>query len=142
MCRLYQRRHVFVSDFIVFAPSNPVVSIGPILNLEGLSEAIKNSGAVKTAVSPIIAGKALKGPAVQLMPILRIEPSVAGIADFYRDFADCLFIHHKDEEIIGAIRERGLEPTVADIIMQNEEKAAQLARLISNHCWVHFGNDS
>jgi LPPG:FO 2-phospho-L-lactate transferase len=129
------------ANFIVFAPSNPVVSIGPILSLKGLRSAVENSGAVKVAVSPIIKGKALKGPAAQLMPVWNLEPSAAGIADFYRGLVDCLFIDYTDKKMTGAVRERGLEPAVADIIMEDSEDAARLARIIFDHCRAHYGLD-
>jgi LPPG:FO 2-phospho-L-lactate transferase len=129
------------ANLIVFAPSNPVVSIGPILSLKGLRDAVENSSVVKVAVSPIIKGKALKGPAAQLMPVWNLEPSAAGVADFYRDLVDCLFIDHTDKKMTGAVRERGMEPTVADIIMENSEDAARLARIIFDHCRAHYGLD-
>ena len=129
------------ANFIVFAPSNPVVSIGPILSLKGLRGAVENSGAVKVAVSPIIKGKALKGPAAQLMPVWNLEPSAAGIADFYRGLVDCLFIDYMDKKMTGAVGERGLEPAVADILMEDSEDAARLARIISDHCRAHYGLD-
>lgn len=129
------------ANLIVFAPSNPVVSIGPILNLKGLRDAIKNSTAVKVAVSPIIQGKALKGPAARLMPVWNLEPSAAGIADFYQDLVDCLFIDHTDKKMTGAVRERGLEPVVAEIIMEDSEDAMRLAQIIVDHCRALYGLD-
>jgi len=129
------------ANFILFAPSNPVVSIGPILSLKGLREAVKNSGAIKAAVSPIIQGKALKGPAAQLMPVWSLEPSAAGIADFYRGLVNCLFIDHTDKKMTGAVRERGLEPVVADITMEDSEGATRLARTIVDHCRALYGLD-
>ncbi len=129
------------ANFILFAPSNPVVSIGPILSLKGIRNAVQNSVAVKAAVSPIIKGKALKGPAAQLMPVWNLEPSAAGVADFYRGLVDCLFIDHTDKKMTGAVRERGMEPAVADIIMEDSEDAARLARIIFDHCRTHYGLD-
>ena len=129
------------ANLIVFAPSNPVVSIGPILSLKSLRDEIENSGAVKVAVSPIIKGKALKGPATQLMPVWNLDPSAAGIADFYQGLVDCLFIDHADKKMTGAVCKRGLEPAVANIIMENSEDTVRLARIIFDHCRSHYGLD-
>ncbi len=112
---------------IVFCPSNPIVSIGPILAVPGIRDAIAGSRAVRIAISPIIGGKALKGPADRMLTSLGHEPSALGVARIYRDLLDVMVIDEVDHELAPAIRELGLHVTVAQTIMGDRSDRERFA---------------
>lgn len=117
------------ADHIVIAPSNPLVSIGPLRALRGIDEVLARRRDHVVAVSPIVAGAALKGPADRLMSELGHEPSVIGVADLYAPICGTLVIDHADAHHAEAIRARGLRCVVTDTIMRTPDVAADLARL-------------
>jgi len=118
------------ADVVVIAPSNPIVSIGPLLAIEGIEDAIKARRAHTVAISPIIAGKALKGPADRLMAELGLEASVEGIADVYAPLAATLIVDTADQHRVNAVQERGMHCVATDTIMKTADVAAQLTRTI------------
>ncbi len=105
------------ADIIVIAPSNPIVSIGPILAVEGIQGAIKASPAVTVGVSPIIGGKALKGPADRMLTSLGHEPSALGVARILADLLDVFVIDERDADLAPGIEELGIETAVLQTIM-------------------------
>jgi LPPG:FO 2-phospho-L-lactate transferase len=113
---------------IVFCPSNPIVSIGPILAVPGMRAALASSPAPKLAVSPIVGGKALKGPAAQMLAGLGHEVSSAGVAAIYAGTIDGLIIDRLDEALVPRIEELGLRVHVAQTIMRDDDDRADLAR--------------
>lgn len=121
---------VRAADLIVIAPSNPLVSIAPILGVPGIADAVQASAARKIAVSPFIAGKVVKGPADRMMQALGERADAIGVARRYRGLAASLFIDHTDAALGGAIRAEGLEPVCSRILMQTQEDKARLAREI------------
>jgi len=86
------------ADAIVFAPSNPVTSIGPILAVPGIRDALRQTAAPIAAVSPIVGGAAVSGPAAQLMQMNGWPSTIAGVAMAYQDFLDVLVIDNADAE--------------------------------------------
>jgi LPPG:FO 2-phospho-L-lactate transferase len=100
---------------IVIAPSNPILSIAPILTLPGLREAIRAAGVPVVAVSPIIAGKTVKGPAAKLMAELGYQPGVGGVVDYYSDLIDGIIVDRQDEGVYTA--SDGVQATFADTMM-------------------------
>ena len=114
---------------IVVAPSNPVLSIGPILSVPGIVNLLKQRRDKVVAISPIIAGKAVKGPAAKLMAELALEPSAFGIAQYYSDIASCIIIDNKDEHLARSIQ-RSLKLKVAhtNTLMDSPVSSANLAR--------------
>ena len=84
------------SDAVIICPSNPFVSIDPILSLRGIKDILKEKNVI--AVSPLIGGKAIKGPLAKMFRDLNIEPSVRAIADHYGEILDCLFIDEIDQD--------------------------------------------
>jgi len=113
---------------IVICPSNPIISIGPILAIAGIGQALGDAGVPVVAVSPIIGGKALKGPADRMMSGLGLDVSSLGVAKLYRDFLHTIIIDSQDAELAGPIRALGIEAVVMDTIMTDDEKAAEIAR--------------
>jgi LPPG:FO 2-phospho-L-lactate transferase len=115
------------ADVIVFCPSNPIVSIGPILQVPGMADAIRQSGAWKVAVSPIIGGKALKGPADRMLTSLGHETTALGVARLYMGLLDAFVIDEADAGLEGAIRELGLDVLVTSTIMGGKHDRERFA---------------
>ena len=114
---------------VVIAPSNPIVSVGPVLAVPGIGEALSLRRESVIAVSPIVGGAALKGPAARLMTNLGEEASVVGVARRYAPFASALIIDTVDADLAGAVAQAGMTPVVAPSIMDTPERAAELARV-------------
>ena len=118
------------ADVVVIAPSNPIVSIGPLLAVPGIADALRARRADTVAVSPIVAGAALKGPADRLMRELGHEASVVGVARLYRDLAATLVVDTADAGLADAVEAEGMACVVTDTIMSSPDVAAGLARRI------------
>ena len=116
------------ADVVVIAPSNPVVSIGPVLAVRGVGETLAARRERNVAVSPIVAGAALKGPAARMLRELGEEASVVGVARRYRDVVGTLVIDEADSGMAAAVAEVGVRAVIAPTIMSSPEAAAELAR--------------
>ncbi|HET7686170.1 MAG TPA: 2-phospho-L-lactate transferase [Candidatus Limnocylindria bacterium] len=116
------------ADLVVIGPSNPVVSIGPILALGELREAVAAQGAV--AVSPIVAGRALKGPADRMLASLGEEVTAVGVARRYAGVARTFVLDEADAGLAPQVAELGLEPRVLPTIMRNDADREALARAL------------
>jgi LPPG:FO 2-phospho-L-lactate transferase len=121
---------ITTADLVIIAPSNPLVSIGPILSIDAIRTAVEGRRADVVAVSPIIAGKALKGPADHMLASAGIEVSAAGVAAHYRAVAATMVIDDLDAELASAVAAEGLRPIVTDTVMTSRERAAALCRTI------------
>ena len=116
---------------IVICPSNPVLSILPILDVPLVRTMIARRRVPLVAISPIIGGKAVKGPAAAVMRSLGHEPSATGVAAFYRDLAlDGLVIDAVDTEAAPAIRASGTAVLITDAIMRDRDDSARLAEQV------------
>jgi LPPG:FO 2-phospho-L-lactate transferase len=113
---------------ILFCPSNPVVSIGPILAVPGVREAIRSAAAPAVAVSPIIGGAPVKGPADRLLRGLSVEVSALGVAGMYRDVASGYVLDEKDADLAAGVEALGLRTRVVDTLMRDVSVAESLAR--------------
>ena len=111
----------------MIAPSNPVVSIGPVLAIEGVADAVAERRSRNVAVSPIIAGRALKGPADRMLRELGEEPSVVGVARRYRDLVATLVIDDADADLVAEVEAVGVRAVVAPTVMRDPGVAAALA---------------
>ena len=116
------------SDRIVICPSNPLVSIGPILAVPGIRDALGTRRDDTVAVSPIVAGAALKGPADRMLRELGSESTVVGVARLYRDIAATLVIDTADADLAGAVEAEGMRCVVTETVMSTPEIAASLGR--------------
>ncbi len=105
------------AETIVFCPSNPIVSIGPILAIPGVRAAIERSKAIKVAVSPIIGGKALKGPADRMLTTLGHDATALGVARIYAGLIDGFVIDNVDSELTYAIEGLGMRTRPLQSIM-------------------------
>jgi LPPG:FO 2-phospho-L-lactate transferase len=104
------------ADTVLLAPSNPFVSIGPILAVPGIRESLEARGRV-AAVSPLVGGEAIRGPLAGMMETLGHEPSALGVARLYADFADTFVLDVADAPLAGRIEELGLRPVVCETVM-------------------------
>lgn len=115
------------ADLIVFCPSNPIVSLGPILAVDGIRQAILASPAVRIGVSGIIGGKALKGPADRMLASLGHEPSALGVARMLADLLDVFVIDQRDTSLAPAIDGLGIETVVLQTIMGDRADRVRFA---------------
>jgi len=118
------------AEVVVVCPSNPIVSIGPLLAVPGLADELAARRRDVVAVSPIIAGAALKGPADRLLAELGHEPTVVGVARLYADFVGTLLVDEADAASVDAVEACGVRCVVAPTVMHTPEDAAALASLL------------
>jgi len=116
------------ADSLVIAPSNPIVSIGPVLAVPGVRAAVAARRDHNVAISPIIGGKALKGPADRMLAELGQESSVVGVARIYRDLVSALIIDEVDSHLASEVEAEGIRAVVTPTIMSQPGVAASLAR--------------
>ena len=113
---------------VVIAPSNPLVSIAPLRALHGVDAALTKRRESVVAISPIIAGAALKGPADRLMTELGHESSVVGVAKLYAPICGTLIIDSADAHLASKVEAEGMRCVVVDTVMSTPEKSKHLAR--------------
>lgn len=124
------RRALTDADVVVIAPSNPLVSIGPIRSLAGVDDLLSTRRDRVVAVSPIVGGAALKGPAANMLRELGHEPSVTGVARLYRHVAGTLVIDEVDANLRDAVEAEGMRCVVTATVMSDPEVSAALARTV------------
>jgi LPPG:FO 2-phospho-L-lactate transferase len=117
-------------DVIVICPSNPVVSIGPLLAVPGIADALRQRRSRVVAVSPIVAGAALKGPADRLMAELGVAPTVVGVAQMYAEVAGTLVIDDADAALADDVEALGLDCIVAPTVMKSVADAERLSTTV------------
>ncbi len=119
---------------IIFCPSNPIVSIGPILAVPGMLDALKASRAPKVAVSPIVGGAALKGPAADMLGSLGYEVSPYGVASIYKGIIDGIIIDNIDVGYAARIRDLGIAVEISDTVMKSDADRRTLAETALRFC--------
>ena len=118
------------SAAIILAPSNPFVSLGPILQLAGVRDAIGRVKSRVAAISPIVGSKTIKGPADKMLRGLGLEVSPLGVARLYRDIAGVFILDDADKRYIAKIEQLGMRAVATDIIMTTPERAARLSEAV------------
>lgn len=118
------------ADLVIVCPSNPVVSIGPILSVPGIRAALERRREAVVAISPIVEGAALKGPAGRLIPLLGAEVSASGVASLYRDFAGTFVVDRRDPGEAPKVEAVGMRPIVLETVMETPEIARSLAEAV------------
>jgi LPPG:FO 2-phospho-L-lactate transferase len=118
------------ADLVVICPSNPIVSIGPVTAVPGIAEAVMERRNDVVAVSPIIAGRALKGPADRMLSELGHEASAAGVARLWAPLAATLVVDEQDAGLASQIEAEGMRCVVAPSVMSGPREAANLARAV------------
>jgi LPPG:FO 2-phospho-L-lactate transferase len=136
---------IMSASVVLLAPSNPVTSIGPILAVPGVKNALRETRAPVAAISPIVGGTAVSGPAGILMASQGLPVSIAGVAQAYREFLDILVVDTRDAEAAEELRQSGLRVHCANTIMNTADEKAGLARqvltLISAESAARAGSD-
>nr|MDO8098915.1 2-phospho-L-lactate transferase [Candidatus Njordarchaeota archaeon] len=120
------------SDIIVICPSNPIASIGPILSITGVREALKKATCPVVAISPIIGGKPLKGPADKFMKGLGLEVSALGVAKFYGRLINYFLMDEADARLDEEIKLMGLDTVITNTVMNTLEDKVRLATTVLN----------
>jgi LPPG:FO 2-phospho-L-lactate transferase len=122
-------RAIYEASGIIICPSNPIVSIGTILSLRGIRTALRETRAKIVAVSPIIAGKAVKGPAEKLMHGLGLDASALSVASLYKDFLDTFILDTVDKEQRVQVETLGIKAVVTNTLMKTIEDKQRLAEV-------------
>jgi len=121
---------ILAASAVIVAPSNPITSIGAILAVPGVREALRETPAKVAAVSPIVGGNAVSGPAGVLMAAHGLPVSIAGVAEAYEDFLDILLADLRDIEAVKKLERPGLRVHCTNTIMRTGEDKAKLARTL------------
>ena len=115
---------------LVICPSNPALSVQPIVEVSGMKERLASFSGLRVAVSPIVGNDAVRGPAGRIMAGMGQEVSVVGVARAYREFCDVLVIDRQDEAMAPAVAEAGLRPVVTNTIMNSLQDRIDLAETV------------
>ncbi len=115
---------------VIVAPSNPIISIGPILAVQDVREALVDTKARVAAISPIIGGKAMKGPADRMLASLGHESSATAVAKIYADFLDAFFLDCQDVLLQAYVERYGMRVVVANTFMSSAIAKENLARVV------------
>jgi LPPG:FO 2-phospho-L-lactate transferase len=119
---------IAAADAVIVCPSNPITSIGPILAVPGIVQALLTTDATVLAISPIVGGQAVSGPAGRLMAARGLEVSAVGVASAYAPWLDILLVHSRDAAEVQRIEASGVQPVVIDTLMSGREEEVALAR--------------
>ena len=115
------------ADAVIVAPSNPLVSIGPILAVPGIRQALADTPATVAAISPIVGGRALKGPADRMLTSLGHEASATGVARLYAGFLDLLVLYDEDAALADQVEALGVRACVTNTVMRDAASRRALA---------------
>ncbi len=126
-------RAIFDADAVIICPSNPFISIGPILAVPGIRPWLEQTEARVIAITPIIAGRALKGPAADMLRDLGHEVSALGVACVYRRIANVFVLDEADHELRPAIEALGLRVMTANTVMNSIEDKRRLAEAVLSY---------
>ena len=118
------------ADAIILCPSNPFISIGPILAVRGIREALQIKRDRVVAISPIVGGRALKGPAAHMMKSMRMHPAAVEVARLYADFVSIFVLDEVDQKQALLVEKLAIRPVVADTVMRGMREKKALARLV------------
>jgi len=121
---------IIETDAVVICPSNPLISIGPILAVPGMRDLVKQTAAKVVVVSSVVDGASLKGPTDQMLRDLGMEVSALQIARLYEDIADIFVLDQRDEALRPEIETLGLQVVVTDTVMRDADKKRALAETI------------
>jgi len=118
------------ASLVVIAPSNPLVSIAPILAVPGIRQTLRRAGAPVVAVSPLIGGRPVKGPADKMMRALGVAPTPLGLAGFYADLLDAMVLDTADRAFVPRLAARGIASTCLDTLMRSQVRSTAVARAV------------
>jgi len=121
---------IAAAEAIVICPSNPFISVGPILATGGIREALQKRRDVVAAISPIVGGRALKGPAAAMMRSMKMRAAAAEVARLYADFTSVFVLDEIDQRDAGRVESLGIRPVVTDTIMRGSRERKALAAAV------------
>jgi LPPG:FO 2-phospho-L-lactate transferase len=121
---------IAAAEAIVLCPSNPFISIAPILAIRGIREALRPKRERVLAISPIVGGRALKGPAAHMMKSMRLRPAAVEVARLYADFAGVFVLDEVDRKQAGDVEKLGMRPVVTNTVMRGLRERKALARVV------------
>lgn len=119
---------ILESTLVIICPSNPLISIGPILAVPGIRQALKDTKAIVVGISPVVGGASLKGPTDRMLADLGMEVSATQVARMYADFLDHYVIDRADSHAADEIRALGVEVCITDTVMSGRAEKVALAR--------------
>lgn len=122
---------ITTAEAIVVCPSNPFISIGPILAVPGIREALRQRRERVAAISPIVGGRALKGPAAAMMKSMKLRPAAAEVARLYADFVGVFVLDEIDSKQSAQVESLGMRPVVTNTIMRGLRERKSLARVVA-----------
>ena len=118
------------ADAVIIAPSNPLISINPILAVAGIRDAVRKRRGSTIAITPIVAGEAIKGPAAAMMRSLGLRTDAVGVAALYRDVASAFVLDEADASLAGDVKREGMRAVVAPTIMRDDTSRRKLAQIV------------
>ncbi len=121
------------ADLIIIAPSNPIVSISPILAIPGIKSALRRAPAPVIAISPIVGGKTVRGPADHMMNVAGFSADAMGVAQCYQGVIDGIVIDHYDQHLAPQLAKQNLQVMVTDTLMRDRMSKAELADRVVQH---------
>jgi LPPG:FO 2-phospho-L-lactate transferase len=124
------------AEAIILCPSNPFISIGPILSVPGIREALRRKREHVIGISPIVGGRALKGPAARMMKSMRLHASPVEVAKLYSDFMGVFVLDEVDRKHAAKIAALGIRPVVANTIMAGQRERKGLARVVAREMGI------
>ncbi len=127
---------IAAAEAVIVCPSNPFISIGPILAVPGVREALRGTAARIAAVSPIVGGRALKGPAADMMRGLGLRPAAAEVARLYADFLDLFVLDETDRAESAEVEALGVRTLATDTIMRGVREREALARAVARELGI------
>lgn len=122
---------IAAASAVIVCPSNPVMSVAPILAVPGIRDALR-SAPQGIAITPIVAGAAIKGPAAAMLEQQRVEVSAAGVAGLYTDFCQTMVVDQRDAAVAGRVELLGVRALVTETVMEGVDGAMALARVVCN----------
>ena len=125
------------AEAIIVCPSNPFISIGPILAIPGIREALRQNRSRVVAISPIVGGRALKGPAARMMKSMRLPVAASEVAKLYCDFLGVFVLDNKDRKQSAEIERLGIRPVVTNTIMSGLRERKALAKTVARELNVN-----
>jgi LPPG:FO 2-phospho-L-lactate transferase len=118
------------ADAIILCPSNPFISIGPILAVRGIREALRSKRDRVAAITPIVGGRALKGPAARMMKSMALRPAALEVARLYGDFVSMFVLDEVDHKQARLVEKLGMRPIVTNTVMRSLREKKSLARVL------------
>ncbi len=124
------------SEAIILCPSNPFISIGPILATPGIRAALQRERDKVAVISPIVGGRALKGPAAKMMKSMQLRSSAAEVAKLYLDFTNIFVLDELDRKQAAQVAALGMRPVVTNTIMRGLREKKSLARVVARELGI------